>query len=318
MTATGFGSSIDHYVNPNTRGLTSNRKNTAIKDEAAFRAAMPHLLNPIEDIVQVLKTPIKLADCSLLDRKKNSIDIASGLRISVNGGHVLTVKPQGVEVSGGDNPYDTESYVKTQRMAGALGTMLRNACGTMNTVAHSKEEYDRYTQGITDVMSYLGIDTSRSFTVNGMKFHKDENGFYESEANSQIKEAYERLKSDNRTYRRADERTRKQIDYITDYYLETVPEDVKAAWQEAMKETDFNPFWIDVGSTLTQLSMEQDFQTGGNDNLFGSTVQSCRLAVSRILNRIENPLGIVTEKRAAYLEREKEFYSCLAAKMGTF
>ena len=32
--------------------------------------------------------------------------------IRVNGGHVLTVTAHGVEVSGGDNPYDTESYVK--------------------------------------------------------------------------------------------------------------------------------------------------------------------------------------------------------------
>ncbi len=43
----------------------------------------------------------------------------------------------------------------------------------MATVAHSKEEYARYTEGITDVMSYLGIDTSKDFTVNGMKYSKN-------------------------------------------------------------------------------------------------------------------------------------------------
>ena len=59
---------------------------------------------------------------------------------------------------------------KAQRMADALASMLRNAGGTMTTVAHSKEEYARYTEGITDVMSYLGIDTSKDFTVNGMKY----------------------------------------------------------------------------------------------------------------------------------------------------
>lgn len=57
-------------------------------------------------------------------------------------------------------------------MADALASMLRNAGGTMTTVAHSKEEYARYTEGITDVMSYLGIDTSKDFTVNGMKYSK--------------------------------------------------------------------------------------------------------------------------------------------------
>ena len=70
-----------------------------------------------EDLVQVLKTPIKLADRSLLNLQSNSINIASGMRIAVNDGHILTVKPQGVEVSGGDNPYDTESYLKAQKMA---------------------------------------------------------------------------------------------------------------------------------------------------------------------------------------------------------
>ncbi len=148
--------SISSYINPNTRGLTSNYKNTAIKDKETYNEAMSqHLLNPVEDLVQVLKTPIKLAKSSSLSRQNNSVNIAEGQRIRVNGGHVLTATAHGVEVSGGDNPYDTQSYVKAQRMADALASMLRNAGGTMTTVAHSKEEYARYTEGITDVMSYL-------------------------------------------------------------------------------------------------------------------------------------------------------------------
>ena len=77
----------------------------------------------LEDLVQVLKTPIKLADRSLLNLQSNSINIASGMRIAVNDGHILTVKPQGVEVSGGDNPYDTESYLKAQKMADSHGCL---------------------------------------------------------------------------------------------------------------------------------------------------------------------------------------------------
>ena len=85
-------------------------------------------------------------------------------------------------------------------MAGALASMLRNAGGTMTTVAHSKEEYAQYIEGITDVMSYLGIDTSKDFTVNGMKYSKNKDGWYESEANSEAQTAYEQLKANNRTY----------------------------------------------------------------------------------------------------------------------
>ena len=55
---------------------------------------------------------------------------------------------------------------------------------------------------------------------------------------------------------------------MSDYYLQTVPESVKTAWQETLEETGFNPFQTDVTSTLTQLSVEQDFLTGGDDNIF--------------------------------------------------
>ena len=66
--------SISSYINPNTRGLTSNYKNTAIKDKEAYNGVMSqHLLNPVEDLVQALKTPIKLAKGASLSRQNNSI-----------------------------------------------------------------------------------------------------------------------------------------------------------------------------------------------------------------------------------------------------
>ena len=61
--------SISSYINPNTRGLTSNYKNTAIKDREAYNEVMSkHLLNPVEDLAQVLRTPIKLAKGASLSR----------------------------------------------------------------------------------------------------------------------------------------------------------------------------------------------------------------------------------------------------------
>ncbi len=61
------------YVNPNIRQVTSNIKNTAIKDREAFNSSMQSLLNPVEDLAQVLKTPIKLAERSSLNRQGNCI-----------------------------------------------------------------------------------------------------------------------------------------------------------------------------------------------------------------------------------------------------
>ena len=106
-------------------------------------------------------------------------------------------------------------------------------------------------------------------------------------------------KVNNRTYQFADEKTKKQIAYISDYYLQTVPESVKAAWKETLEETGVNPFQTDLSSTLTQLSVEQDFLTGGNDNIFGETKESCLAAINKILERIENPLATMTEERTA-------------------
>ena len=98
-------------------------------------------------------------------------------------------------------------------------------------------------------------------------------------------------------------------------YLQTVPQSVKAAWQETLEETGFNPFQTDVTSILTQLSVEQDFLTGGDDNIFGETKESCLAAIDKVLERIENPLAAVTEERAAYLQQEKEFYTVLESKI---
>ena len=88
----------------------------------------------------MLKTPIKLVDSSSLNRLSNSVNIASDIRLSCEDGYILKVKQQGVEVSGGNDPYDTEAYMKAQKMAGSLSTLLRNAFGNMHTVAYSQEE----------------------------------------------------------------------------------------------------------------------------------------------------------------------------------
>ena len=102
---------------------------------------------------------------------------------------------------------------------------------------------------------------------------------------------------------------------MSDYYLSTVPEDVKTAWQATIEETGINPFPSGYHSMLQQLAMEQDFLTGGNDNIFGDTVESTIDAVNRILDRIANPLGEVTEEKEVFVQQEKEFYQALLSKL---
>ena len=307
---------LSYYINPNTSSLTSNRNNTAIKDKEALDFMFDQM-EPVEDMIKVLKTPIKLADSTIINRAANSVYLAAGARIRVNDGYVLTVKPQGVEVHGeaGYDPYDQEAYLKAQSMAGALSTLLRNAAGSMNRMAHSAEEYERFMEGAAGVLGYLGIDTGKDFYVNGMKYSTNSKGYFESQATTEAKAAYEQQKAANNTYEFADERTRKRIAYMSDYYLSTAPDDVKAAWQAALEETGINPFPSGYGSVLQQLAMEQDFLTGGNDNIFGDSLESSISAVNSILDRIDNPLGEVTEENEAFLQREKEFYQTFLSKL---
>ena len=305
-----------YYINPNTRSLTSNKENTAVKDKEALNFMFDQM-EPVEDLIKVLKTPINLAESTIINRAANSIYLAAGAKIRVNDGYVLTVKPQGVEVHGeaGYNPYDQEACLKAQNMAGALSTLLRNAAGIMNRMAHSAEEYQRFMEGATGVLGYLGIDTSKDFYLNGMKYSTNSQGYYESEKATEAKAAYEQQKAANRTYEFADERTKKQIAYMSDYYLSTTPEDVKAAWKATLEETGINPFPSGYHSALQQLAAEQDFLTGGNDNIFGDSLESSISAVNSILDRIANPLGEVTEENEAFLQREKEFYQSLLGKL---
>lgn len=161
------------YVNPNTRTLTSNRKNTKIKDRDNF-GCMRRLLNPVEDMAKALWTPIKLADRTTVNRALGTVTSAEGTQIAVNDGYILTVKKRGVECRRADEyaPYDKKAYEKAQGLADSLAVLLRNAGGTQKTVAFSREEYEKWTGNVSAVLNYMGINSSRSFTINGMKYRR--------------------------------------------------------------------------------------------------------------------------------------------------
>lgn len=49
--------------------------------------------------------------------------------------------------------------------------------------------------------------------------------------------------------------------------------------------------------------------------MLGDSEESCLSAIHGILERINNPLGEIDEKRAAYLSQEQVFYSRLYDKI---
>ena len=303
-----------YYVNPNTRTLTTNLKNTQVYDwQAASTVASK--LGMIQDMQQVLKTPLNLSAKTSVNTGANSVNIALGASWKLPGGFTMTVKSNGVEVTGQTKWGNLKEAQEAQDMGGALATLLRNAGGTWNDVGFTTKERTGWTENVTKVLSYLGIDTSKDFTVNGMQYTKDEDGNFVSQTKREAMEAYEKLKAANQTYRFADERTKTAISYMSHYYLKTVPENVVNAWNETLEETGINPFPEGHSGVLQQLAMEQDFATGGNDNLFGDTEESSREAVEAILERIDNPIGTIRSEDRAFYDDQKTFYTALLAKM---
>lgn len=304
---------MSYYVNPNTRTLTTDIKNTAVSDKSMY-STLQKTLRPVDNLQEVLTTPIKLAAKTSIDTSSNSIYLAEGTKVNVSDGFVLTIKKEGVEVSGG-NINNDKARQEAMEMGGALATLLRNACGNMKNTAYSPAAYDKWTDNVSKVLGYFGIDTSKGFFVNGMNYSRDENGHFVSKEKTDASREYERLKSANRYYESADERTKRITTHMTNYYLKNVPEDVANAWWEAIEETGINPFQEGYTGALQQLSMEQDFLTSGNDDIFGNTNESCIRAIERIMDRIDNPIGKATSNDMDLRSLEREFYSSFLGKI---
>lgn len=188
---------MSYYVNPNTYGLTTNIKDTAVKDKGAYEKAKTHLLRPVDDVAKSLRTPMKLATHSSLDRNNNSVNIALGSTIKLPGGFKLTVKQYGVEVSGQTNLSNQRESQEASDLAGALSTLLRNADGSRKDVGYSTAQINKWNEDVQKVLQYYGIDTSKDFTVNGMPFSKNDKGIFESQASTEAKMAYDMMSANS-------------------------------------------------------------------------------------------------------------------------
>lgn len=303
-------SSTNTYWNPSTGQLTSNAENS--KPTWEFLKANYKKVRPVEDFTRSFSD---LPRRSNVDRKNNSIDFASGTRIALNGGYSLVLSAEhGFELSG--NVGDEKYFEEASAIRGAMNRLLRHADPSWTGYMEDRmKDYSKWEANISQVLSRYGIDTSKDFTVNGMKFSRNQNGILVSQRESDAKLAYEMQALKNRTYEFADEHTKKQIQYRSKYYLKTVSEQVKEVWDKTLQETGVNPFAENYSNTIAQLAMEQDFATGGNDQLFGSTVESAIEATKKILERIDNPLEYVNGERQEGMEKEKEFYTTLLNKL---
>lgn len=87
------------YINPNNRTLTSDIRNTAVKDWETVKETMFDEMRPVEDKIATVKIPLNLAESTSINRAANSANLAVGAKICINDGYVLIVKANGVVLS---------------------------------------------------------------------------------------------------------------------------------------------------------------------------------------------------------------------------
>lgn len=305
-----------YFFNPNTGQATSNNKNSIPFDREALKA-MSQKLRPVESLTGAFKS---LPSSSYVDRSNNSISFAAGSTISLNGGYRLVLSAEtGFQLSGelGDEKY----FMEASSLRDSMNRLLKNAekDTTLGISDNLRGEYSKWESNITKILSKYGIDTTKDFTFNGMKFTRGNDGRLISQRESDAKIAYEIQTANNRTYSLGDDRTKKEVQYKSRYYLQSVPNQVRDVWNETLDETGANPFVNKYGNTLALLAVEQDFATGGNDQLFGDSVESAIEATKKILDRIDNPLQAVPDTDKEIYEtvsqRERNFYSTLLDKL---
>ncbi|MBR1815842.1 MAG: hypothetical protein IJ763_03990 [Lachnospiraceae bacterium] len=301
------------YYNPTTHKHVSIEENPDVINDKDFYMLMPMEFIRSDDMEKVNNTPIKLAGKTSLDKSNNALNLASGATVTVRGGFKLTVTERGVMVKGG-NFDDVEASYEAQDMADSLTALLRNACGIQRSVADGKNLYQKWTEDISKALSYFGINTSKDFTINGMRYSKDSDGIFQSEEKTMAHKAYEQMEKAYWEYRNSDNKISPK-NFVRDYYLKTTPDIVKNAWIETEEETGIKPLYNNTWTgTFQRMAVEQEMSSKGNYNILGDTIESSVSAIKSILEMINLNLDRANAADV-FLQNEKEFYSTLLAKI---
>lgn len=274
------------YINLNTLQATSNIANTVYKGD---KTQIPWTMEVEKLDIDWNKelygrsTELKLAAKTSVDRSQNSIIFGKGASVTLSKGFTITLGSKCFEWNG-DLENNPDGYEQATAYCGALTELIRYANGQVNNLylGMNAQESAKKSQDTLAALRAFGIDTSKGFNVNGMAFSVDANGVVRKKEELDAKVAYERQSANNKTYEFADEKTKNLINHLCNYYLSNVPDNVKQAWQETLEETGINPFSSGSMSTLSQLAMEQDFATGGNDDIFGDSLESVETAINII------------------------------------
>lgn len=304
------------YINPHTCQLTSDRENTRVEEweREAVNAGFAKLTPPDP----LGRSKLNLPNRTYIDSKNNSANLAVGTKIHLKGGEYITLAEDGFDLSG--RKVEERYFLENSDIRDCFNFLLNHTSGTRSSLFRT-ECYDKWLELIPDVLDLIGVDASKDFTLNGMKFTRDEDGNIVSQKMIDAQIAFEQQVARSLTYKQGDDSTIQTIAYRTNYYFRTAPDNVKKAWEETLEETNLNPFATTYGSTIAQIAMEQDFVTGGNNQLFSDSVENSIESVKKIIERIDNPLGVLPksdkryQKDAEFTKKERAFYMTFLSKL---
>ena len=284
----------NYYVNRNTGNLTTNLNNTIVKDEdkVPFKKKYCALgiteVEPEESRIAAFGADLPYRGKTQYYADSNSIDYGKGANIMLDNGWSIELALSGWKVNQGDL-YDTETARYAQELADNMTRLLKYAEYQIKYPTDTNAKLKEWSDSIIEGLSRSGIDTSKTFTVNGMEFTVEDGIVKSTEKIRQdkaAKEAYEMLQIKNKTYNECNTDTRNNIDYLYDYYCADIPDEIKKMWYETMEECNVNPFANNSGA-IARMSLDKDKATGWDKDLFGSTADSVKEGLENLIEYLE-------------------------------
>ncbi len=306
------------YFNPYTMSLTTDlERDTKHLTDEDKRKMLSYNIRPLLMDLDPIKehsgrtSPLKYASSTSLNASENAISFAKGAKATLSKGFQITLREKSFEWSG-DVQKNPSGLEQAGKVGIALSDLIRWANGQVDHLTMTGEGTLERSSYALEGLRAFGIDTTRDFSINGTGFHINSQGEIQKKDSVNAQTAYESLSSSSRQYQLTEEVANDATNLLSKYYLPGASDNVMQAWQDAMKETEINPFQWGTSNVLKTLSLEQDLATGGNIDLFGETVESAISGVEKILDRLQNPTGKANEQRNA---EERTFYQNFLEKL---
>lgn len=246
------------------------------------------------------------------DITNNSVCYGKGAIIRLIGGYSIELTRSGWKVNYG-NPNDIKSDQYAHTLADDMTRLLKYAEYQIKTPTETDAQLGKWSNSVVYCLGRSGIDTSKTFTVNGMEFVV-ENGIVKStekiRTDNAAMDAYNVLQIKNKTFNECSIEMKERLDCLFDYYCSGFPSEIKNIWYETMSECNINPF-ANNSCAIARMSLEKDIATGGDGDIFGSTKESIMNGISEAVSYLKKHGSMDTE----FDNRQTVFFEKLLDKI---